>query len=105
MKLTQSQFDQLSKMGVTPASFLSAFGAACYDSNSFDDIIDFATATPDATDLLDWGITVRQWRDGQKEALSFAMKNFSGYWLFVGEDEPDADENGYVWVPSSAELS
>lgn len=33
------------------------------------------------------------------------MNNGNGYWLFVGEDEADADENGYVWIPSERELS
>lgn len=25
-------------------------------------------------------------------------RNTHGYWLYVGEDDPDA-EDGYIWVP------
>lgn len=27
------------------------------------------------------------------------------YWLYVGEDDPDSDESGYLRVPSERELS
>lgn len=28
----------------------------------------------------------------------------SGYWLYVGLNEPDADDDGYVWIPSIEDL-
>ena len=36
----------------------------------------------------------------------FHMTNRNdGYWLNVGEDDSDADESGYVYIPSERELS
>lgn len=31
-------------------------------------------------------------------------RNTSGYWLYVGEDDPDSDD-GYVWIPGADELA
>lgn len=77
MKLTQKQFATLQANGLCPENHtLSGFAEACFNMNSADELMDFATADADATDMREWDINVDEWRAAQREALEFAMFNY-----------------------------
>lgn len=84
--ITREQFDALAAKGLRPVNHrwgdapAEQFAAACYDTNSVAELINFDTATlADAKDDMEqWGITLDEWRQALREALETAMYD-SGY--------------------------
>jgi hypothetical protein len=74
VKISRTEFLALTAAGLFPTEHdLSGFAAACYEANCAADLMDFATAIPDAEALTDWGIDEQAWRDAQRDALETAM--------------------------------
>lgn len=79
MELTTASYEAALALGLKPqfhygdCNALSPFGAACFNDNSFSDLRDFQTATPDKTDMKNWNLDVQEWRDAQQEAIEHAM--------------------------------
>lgn len=84
--ITREQFDALAAKGLRPFNHrwgdepAEQFAAACYETNSVAELINFDTATlADAKDDMEqWGITLDEWRQALREALELAMYD-SGY--------------------------
>ena len=85
MKVTREQFDALVAKGLKPFSHrwgdepAEQFAAACYGTNSVAELINFDTATlADAqADMEQWGITLDEWQQAQREALEMAMYEYA----------------------------
>ena len=85
MKVTREQFDALVAKGLKPFNHrwsdepAEQFAAACYETNSVAELINFDTATlADAqADMEQWGITLDEWRQAQREALELAMYDYA----------------------------
>lgn len=86
MKITtREQFDALTAKGLRPFNHrwgdepAERFAEACYDTNSVAELINFDTATlADArADMEQWGITLDEWRQAQREALELAMYEYA----------------------------
>ncbi len=83
MELTNEEYASLKSAGLESQDTIeSPFGGACFNDCMAADIMGFATDTPDPADMTPWGISEEEWREGQKEALQYAM-----YWY---EDDMDA---------------
>jgi hypothetical protein len=82
MKLNAQQYAAAQSLGIKSHLYhgdhdkLSRFGEACFNSNSFDDLKDFQTATPCDTDMANWNIDADAWRQGQEEAIEQAMSDY-----------------------------
>lgn len=74
MQLTVNQYETLVNMGLTATvNNINGFAEACFDQNSFDELINYSIATADTTDMETWDIDESEWRDAQKTALQRAM--------------------------------
>jgi len=88
MRLTKQQFDYLVSRGLRPFDHgrwwdednpAEQFAAACYATNSVAELINFDTAPLAAAqaDMEQWGITLDEWRQAQREALELAMYEYA----------------------------
>ena len=83
--ITREQFDALIAKGLKPFNHrwgdepAEQFAAACYETNSVAELIDFDTAAlADAQDdMAQWGITFDEWRQALREALELAMFEYA----------------------------
>jgi len=72
--MNREQYDALHAMGLRPVNHrLDGFAAACYETNTVDELIDFNTAAPDPVDMETWGITPDEWRQAARAALETGM--------------------------------
>jgi hypothetical protein len=55
---------------------LEGFGAACYDENSIDELLEALEEGVDKTDCKNWGMTEEEWWKGIHDALGVKM-----FWL------------------------
>ena len=57
---------------------LSGFAEACYDQNTFGDLIDsLLERTADKTDCTTWKISAADWREAIGEALRAKVQNYA----------------------------
>ena len=78
--LNQSQYNTLVTKGLKAQDHsLSGFAEACYDDNSYEDLVAALDNEADATDCETWNISAEEWGDSIKQSLEVAM-----YWY---EDE------------------
>lgn len=78
--LNQAQYNTLIAKGLKAQDHsLSAFAEACYDSNSYENLLAALDNEADTTDCKDWDISAEEWKESIKQALEVAM-----YWY---EDE------------------
>lgn len=83
--INRAQFDALTAKGLRPFNHrwgdepAEQFAAACYETNSINELLHFDTATlADAqADMEQWGITFDEWRQAQREALELAMFEYA----------------------------
>lgn len=74
--LNQSQYNTLVAKGLKAQDHsLSGFAEACYDDNSYEDLVAALDNEADATDCETWNINAEEWGDSIKQSLEVAM-----YW-------------------------
>lgn len=54
------------------------FASACYDQNSIDELRTCLTDGADKSDLAEWDLTVEEWTDAVKAALSDRLESLEG---------------------------
>lgn len=83
--LNKAQYLTLANKGLKSSDeSISGFAEACYDDNSFEDLVTGLDAKADATDCKAWSISAEEWKDGIKQALQLAMYHY--------EDENTCDD-------------
>lgn len=74
--LNQSQYNTLVAKGLKAQDHsLSGFAEACYDYNTYDDLVTALDNDADPADCKAWDIDTQEWRESIKQALELAM-----YW-------------------------
>lgn len=78
--LNKAQYENLAIKGLKSQDYkLTGFAEACYDNNTYEDLVTGLDADADAVDCEAWGISGKEWQESIRQALEVAM-----YWY---EDE------------------